>query len=205
MKTCPSCEFEKPYSEFYKDKHRKDGHGPYCKLCKRAKVAAGFQKYTVTSKICSGCKIEQQAQEFANSYKSADGLQSYCKTCKSIRDETRKETLRGGIKKWIRNFKESAGCADCPENAKWHDYWRLDFDHVKGVKLFNVSAAGNSYTYTFDEIKDEIAKCEVVCSNCHRDRTHNRFKTLADRVVKDEESPGISCQANRHSSVTKTT
>lgn len=34
MKKCSRCGVEKPFSEFHKDKSRKDNHGRYCKLCK---------------------------------------------------------------------------------------------------------------------------------------------------------------------------
>jgi len=36
LKRCSKCGNEKPIIEFTVDKRRKDGHFPYCKLCKRA-------------------------------------------------------------------------------------------------------------------------------------------------------------------------
>lgn len=47
----------------------------------------------------------------------------------------------------------------------------MDFDHVRGVKTRNV---GNMRTCSIETIQREIAKCDVVCSNCHRERTHSR-------------------------------
>jgi len=38
MKTCRKCIVEKPFSEFSKNKSRKDGYCNYCKLCDREKV-----------------------------------------------------------------------------------------------------------------------------------------------------------------------
>jgi hypothetical protein len=49
----------------------------------------------------------------------------------------------------------------------------MDFDHVRGEKVANVSvlvAGGASRR----RVLAEIAKCEVVCANCHRERTHGR-------------------------------
>ena len=47
----------------------------------------------------------------------------------------------------------------------------MDFDHVRGEKKFMVSAnVGSSWSATVEE----IAKCDVVCSNCHRIRTRKR-------------------------------
>lgn len=37
IKVCPGCGIEKPNTEYYKDKNRKDGLAHYCKECKRAK------------------------------------------------------------------------------------------------------------------------------------------------------------------------
>ncbi|AJD82175.1 HNH endonuclease [Mycobacterium phage Cosmo] len=49
----------------------------------------------------------------------------------------------------------------------------MDFDHVRGVKEFNIGSY-RTKSYSLQRIRDEIAKCDVVCSNCHRIRTHDR-------------------------------
>lgn len=58
--------------------------------------------------------------------------------------------------------------ADCPER----DPTVLEFDHVRGIKLANVSeliiAQNRKHLWI------EIAKCDVVCANCHRRRTAKR-------------------------------
>jgi hypothetical protein len=48
----------------------------------------------------------------------------------------------------------------------------LDFDHVRGEKLFSVSKGLTDRS--FDTLVAEMAKCEVVCANCHRRRTARR-------------------------------
>ncbi len=48
----------------------------------------------------------------------------------------------------------------------------MDFDHVRGQKHKNVAELIS--TLSKKKIDEEIAKCEIVCSNCHRVRTHNR-------------------------------
>lgn len=45
----------------------------------------------------------------------------------------------------------------------------MDFDHVRGEKVGNVATM---IGLSVAKIEAEIAKCEVVCSNCHRIRTH---------------------------------
>jgi hypothetical protein len=46
----------------------------------------------------------------------------------------------------------------------------LDFDHVRGEKLYNVAKMAAGYSWA--KILVEIEKCDVVCANCHRIRTH---------------------------------
>lgn len=46
----------------------------------------------------------------------------------------------------------------------------MDWDHLPGSnKCFNIGA--NIYLYSTEEVADEINKCQLVCSNCHRVRT----------------------------------
>jgi hypothetical protein len=68
---------------------------------------------------------------------------------------------------------KSVPCADCGES---YPYYVMQFDHVVGEKKFNIGAAGWGYVKMQDLI-DEIAKCEVVCANCHAKRTHARRTT----------------------------
>jgi hypothetical protein len=45
----------------------------------------------------------------------------------------------------------------------------MDFDHVRGQKLFGIAHA---YNTTIEALLFESSKCDVVCANCHRVRTH---------------------------------
>ena|ERR1017187_8122758 len=71
---------------------------------------------------------------------------------------------------WVAEIKLSSGCVDCPTGTVWPAEC-LDFDHVRGEKLFDVAAC---MSRTRDVILAEIAKCEVVCANHHRIRTQQR-------------------------------
>ena len=78
----------------------------------------------------------------------------------------KRKTLRN--RQFIREFKEGKACLDC--RLVWPHYV-MDFDHLRD-KVQTVSVLGKTGTLT--RIKDEIAKCELVCSNCHRIRTYSR-------------------------------
>lgn len=60
-------------------------------------------------------------------------------------------------------------CADC--GVKYHHYV-MDLDHVRGQKSFPLAKVNR--TISAKVIAAEIAKCEVVCANCHRERTYGR-------------------------------
>lgn len=55
-------------------------------------------------------------------------------------------------------------CADC---GKFYGPHVMDFDHVRGIKSFNLSQRKG---LTAEAIRLEAAKCDIVCANCHRER-----------------------------------
>lgn len=62
-------------------------------------------------------------------------------------------------------------CIDCQEN----NFLVLEFDHVRGSKKANISTMMKKpTTFSLDMVKEEIAKCEIRCANCHRIRTKAR-------------------------------
>jgi hypothetical protein len=73
------------------------------------------------------------------------------------------------FQKFINQLKIESGCIDC--GYKEHPV-ALDFDHKPGtVKCFPI---GNGNSRSREKVLEEIAKCEVRCSNCHRIRTYER-------------------------------
>jgi hypothetical protein len=57
-----------------------------------------------------------------------------------------------------------------------HPYYVMQFDHREGEKKFcDIASLGLGGT-TASVLLGEIAKCDVVCANCHRERTHRRAR-----------------------------
>ena len=73
------------------------------------------------------------------------------------------------LAQYLRDLKTSTPCVDCRIS---YPYYVMDFDHVRGQKHANVMELVS--TLSKKKIDEEIAKCEIVCSNCHRIRTHMR-------------------------------
>lgn len=80
------------------------------------------------------------------------------------------EKRKREIIEFIRSKKTGTPCADC---GITYPFYVMDFDHIRGKKEFNLSRAQNKMA-SHSRIVDEIKKCEVVCSNCHRERTWKR-------------------------------
>lgn len=72
-------------------------------------------------------------------------------------------------------MKEASPCTDC---GMYRKFYMMEFDHVRGVKEFNLSDC-NDTMVGFVRFLDELAKCELVCSCCHKRRTYMRYQTQA--------------------------
>jgi hypothetical protein len=72
---------------------------------------------------------------------------------------------------WLRAEKE-APCTDCNVKYPWYV---MQFDHVpgRGEKLFELGGK-RGVNRTFELLKAERAKCDLVCANCHAERTYRR-------------------------------
>ena len=73
------------------------------------------------------------------------------------------------------------------ENCGINDIRVLEFDHIdSNTKEFGI-AKGVNTGYSWERIQNEIAKCRVLCANCHRIRTaeqQNWRKWRVGRVVR---------------------
>ncbi len=74
----------------------------------------------------------------------------------------------------IARYKTIKGCVDCGY-AGHHS--ALEFDHLPEFEK-NRTVASMMYS-SWEVIKAEIAKCEIICSNCHSIRTWQRKNQMA--------------------------
>ncbi len=130
---------------------------------------------------CSSCKETKEESEFN---KNKSKRQTFCRPCDNQKareyyalnkDKQKKQInaarklRRKATNEWIRKLKESTPCADCHNLFPWYV---MDFDHLhsKVTAISEMVPLGRPR----DAIKEEIAKCEIVCANCHRIRTFTR-------------------------------
>lgn len=127
-------------------------------------------------------------------------LEKICKTCsrayqnhynrtspvyKARMERTRAERSKAGVvrnknyrlelRKLVYNLK-SQPCLDCGQEFP---PWVMDFDHVRGEKVSDVSSLIDNCVAK-KRLLAEVAKCDLVCANCHRLRTHERKQDKID-------------------------
>ena len=108
----------------------------------------------------------REKQRIANRRHYAENKQYYLDKSKA-----RNKLMKAASRAFITAYLEQHPCVDCGNT----DVRVLDFDHVRGTKLFNISAAAGRKRHVSQAMLEaEIAKCEVRCANCHRIVTHER-------------------------------
>ena len=88
---------------------------------------------------------------------------------KKEKPQRRSQKDKKRIQEMLGSLKEKSGCVDCGQT---YPFYILDFDHVYGKKVANIGQMLNYFS--IEDIMKEVAKCDVVCSNCHRERTYQR-------------------------------
>jgi len=120
----------------------------------------------VEYKRCSICKIDKPVSDFHKSSKRAGArtlthgfIQSRCKHCQNVdKVEIRRRNLEH-----MQRIKMASGCVRCGFNDA---ACALDFHHVK-EKSFAVTG-GKGMLASIETLNSELAKCVVLCANCHR-------------------------------------
>lgn len=142
------------------------------------------------TKICTKCKEEKALTSFYKDKSKPSGHYSSCKSCVKIYTETpirqdgqrahdhnRVETVITRNRARQRYHKDSlvafhgGECMDC---HKVYMPFIMEFDHRDpSKKSFNIS--GSRLNYAWERLLQESLKCDLVCSNCHRVRTHRLY------------------------------
>lgn len=137
----------------------------------------------------------KSTSEFRLKQRSKDRLDSRCRACAKRYEREKYSSTRSDRKRVSDRIKANRAekytivsdllkrscCTDCGES----DPIVLEFDHVRGEKYLCVSkmvADG----YALARIEDEIAKCDIVCANCHRRRTARVFWNTDNPKVQDD-------------------
>ena len=125
-------------------------------------------------KRCSRCQEEKNISEYRRDKSKPDGFQYHCKQCRRNFDRSN-YVQKYGVQAKLRNNDRAAvmraklleyrlehPCIVCGEDEPAC----LDFHHEDPeVKEFNI---GGRLTTSWTTMAAELAKCVVLCANCHR-------------------------------------
>jgi GTP1/Obg family GTP-binding protein len=104
---------------------------------------------------------DPEKQKYAQRQHYLDNKDIYAKKNKTYRER---------VRDYVKEVKESSPCLDCGE---WHPYYVMEFDHLHSKEKTVSWLASKG---TMKQVIEEIKKCELVCSNCHKKRTWNRLQ-----------------------------
>ncbi len=184
-KLCSQCGCMKPLTEFYERIVRgKRYPRSDCKPCHIAKTSREFRRYgpflDQGRKACACCFKAMPLEAFQ--VRSDGGRHSRCPACRQQydRDYWQKTKDSGGkqsrslakAKRKIRNvrylfeFLQAHPCIECGED----DPVVLEFHHRDPKeKVRDVSVMAQEHSLR--GLSEEVAKCDVLCANCHRRKT----------------------------------
>lgn len=135
---------------------------------------------------CSCCDLSKPVAAFGTRPARQAGkdrpVPYYCRPCATAagRQNYQDNKERYKQKAALRNIQmrerlaqlKSGPCTDC--NVQYPPFV-MDWDHLDAAsKLQNVSYLMR-HRVRWEVILEEISKCELVCANCHRARTHARM------------------------------
>ncbi len=98
-------------------------------------------------------------------YKNKEKRKEYRRKWYDLHKTSEKKYVRirkRRIREWIRDYKKSLKCSICFENHPA----TIDFHHKYNKKFEIGYMVANGYSIS--RIKEELEKCQVLCSNCHR-------------------------------------
>lgn len=115
-------------------------------------------------KNCTLCKEEKPLTEFwvvkGNKHRAS------CRSCDKLVRKPRIDELR----EWSDALKDKP-CMDC--GVKYPPYI-MHWDHRPGTTKSASVGRLRSTGANKEKILAEVAKCDLVCSNCHMERTHGK-------------------------------
>jgi len=117
-------------------------------------------------KYCKYCKKKYPANSFPVALTTNTKVFRRLK-CNNCYLETKRNN-RNKKRKWLEEYKKTLNCSNCGNN----NFKVLEFHHVGTNK--EIEIANSIAKHSIDKVKTEIAKCIVLCANCHREHHYDK-------------------------------
>ena len=131
------------------------------------------------------CKRCGQLKPLTEFHRWRDRHQSWCKPCRAeyaaahyqknkARRQAQNKARQAEFMAWYVSLKVGRPCVDC--GGEFHPA-AMQWDHLPGqgktANLSFLARRGNR-----DRVLEEIARCELVCANCHATRSYRRRDSI---------------------------
>lgn len=121
------------------------------------------------TKTCRRCGQDKHEDDF--SVLRSGARHTYCRKCLREYNSKFSSGRKRATSEYLQEVKDNKPCKDCGRAFR---YWVLDFDHV-GEKT---AGFGKLRGASLEAMKAEVQACDLVCANCHRERTHRLRASL---------------------------
>ena len=113
------------------------------------------------TKVCTKCGRELPLDHFNWRNKATGSRRADCKECHSGYMKQKYQEK----KEIIQELKSKCKCAKCGDSRGYV----LDYHHINPKEKETTIARMTSNNYELNKVYNEIEKCVVLCSNCHRE------------------------------------
>lgn len=146
--------------------------------------SSSLEGRTMRTKVCSRCP-RRGPQPIRNFAKGKKNRHNWCKVCHNQYNaeyyarnkkkfKEKRQRRRRELAEWITKHKSELKCSRCPENHPACICFHHSDPETKEFSLAEAAHRGMSV----ERIQAELAKCEVLCMNCHS-REHWKLKLPA--------------------------
>lgn len=167
MPTCKNCGFVFPNFVFLEGRKRNLSSRKFCITCSpfgKRDNNRGTPNPALSHRQCASCGVCKSPEDFHRPYGKRSRIQSYCKVCQQKMQNARLKSFKQKCVEYLGSCCMHCGYSKCIA--------AMEFHHKNPTeKEFGIAKVRNR---AFSQvIKDELDKCELLCSNCHKEVHYN--------------------------------
>ena len=114
---------------------------------------------------CKHCEVELTQDNWR--YMGRKRPTYTCRVCDRAIAKERAQAKR----KYVADYKMSKGCGSCGYNKKHYVLELCHIDSKDKTNRYGSNMSAYNQSWSIPRIDKELARCRVLCANCHREET----------------------------------
>ena len=155
MKTCPKCKEEKPFSEFHKNRAKKDGYQNQCKVCRKAINKLTYDKYGEKNRERArkyAKENKERRKEYARKYtqENREKIKEYRKKCYLKNKEKILEyhrEWREENKDYLKEYQLSYRSKNRQRLSDYHKEYQREYRKKQPAGIYTITNTANGKMY----------------------------------------------------------